>query len=81
VALSEMCGCLHELCRTGENGFVFSPQDEDGLGRLMLAMSSGEHDLDSLGRRSREIIAGYTPSSWARNLLDCLNGVGSAVRS
>lgn len=81
VALSEMCGCLPELCRPRENGFVFDPVDEDGLGRLMLDMSSGERDLDRMGRRSRETIAGYTPSSWARNFLDCLNGVGRAVRS
>ncbi len=81
VALSEMCGCLPELCRPGDNGFVFDPHDEDGLGRLMLSMSSKENDLALMGRRSREIIAGYTPATWAKNLLDCLNAVGSAVRS
>ncbi|HPW18468.1 MAG TPA: glycosyltransferase family 4 protein [Candidatus Aminicenantes bacterium] len=79
VALSKMCGCLPELCRTGDNGFVFNPLDEDGLGRLMLAMSSEEHDLGRMGRRSGAIIADFTPESWARNLLDCLNRVGGVV--
>lgn len=78
VVLSEMCGCLPELCRPGDNGFVFDPRDVDGLSRLMLDMSSGGRDMALMGRRSQEIVAAFTPQSWAGNLLACLSGIEKA---
>jgi glycosyltransferase involved in cell wall biosynthesis len=68
VMVSERCGSAADLVRHGENGFVFDPYDEDAISNLMLAVSSGTCDLAQMGRKSREIISGWTTETFAENL-------------
>lgn len=72
VIVSHRCGCVPELVRSGLNGYVCDPFDIDGLARLMSVMSSGCVDLNAMRKASRELVASYTPETWAQSFNDCL---------
>ena len=69
VLVSTRCGCATTLVRNGVNGFTFDPLDVGGLAKLMLKFSDGEVDLVAMGQASREIIADWTPDTFADNLV------------
>jgi glycosyltransferase involved in cell wall biosynthesis len=49
-----------ELVYDGENGFIFDPQDEDGLARLMLKLINSPDLVEKFGKKSLEIMEPYT---------------------
>jgi 1,2-diacylglycerol 3-alpha-glucosyltransferase len=66
VIVSNRCGCAEDLVEPGGNGYLFDPANEAELAHRMLAVSqSSEAVIRDMGRRSREIIAGYSPAHWA----------------
>jgi glycosyltransferase involved in cell wall biosynthesis len=66
VLVSERCGCAEDLVDPRRNGFLFNPtQDGDLTGRMMYMSTLDQSALDAMGRRSREIIAVYSPEQWA----------------
>jgi glycosyltransferase involved in cell wall biosynthesis len=69
VLVSQRCGCAPDLVEEGRNGFTFDPQDTDGLSRHLLRMSGGEYDRLAMGRASEEMIAHWTPDTFAEGLL------------
>lgn len=73
LLVSRNCGCVPELCWRGVNGYDFDPYDVGTLANLMLKISSGQVDLDRLGRASRRIVSAFTPETWAMALADCIN--------
>lgn len=77
VIVSENCGCTRDLVLNGENGFTFNPQDVHMLANTMLKFSSGDVDVELMGKRSRELISGWTPSYFADNLW---NAADTAIR-
>jgi glycosyltransferase involved in cell wall biosynthesis len=68
VLVSDRCGCAPDLVEPGRNGYTFDPLDVEGLSRHLLRTAGGEYDLAAMGRASREIIARWTPATFARNL-------------
>jgi len=71
VLVSERCGCVPELVEEGGNGFVFDPLDAEALAGLMSRMATIEPPArEGMGRRSEEIISGYTPETWAESLVE-----------
>ncbi|MGA6828438.1 glycosyltransferase [Nitrospira sp. NS4] len=72
VLVSHRCGCVPELVRPGVNGYVCDPLDTGGMTWLMAVMSSDVADLRAMGEASRQIVALYTPETWARTLADCI---------
>lgn len=75
VLVSSRCGCAPDLVCEGENGHTFEPGDASALADLMkrTAETSPER-LAQMGKRSREIIAAYTPQAFAVGLkaaLEC----------
>ena len=70
--LSHCCGSVPELLRSGVNGYVCDPLDLDGIARLMGVMSSDAVDVNEMGEASRQIVAQYTPETWAQTLADCI---------
>jgi glycosyltransferase involved in cell wall biosynthesis len=72
VIVSHRCGCVPELVRSGLNGYVCDPFDIDGLARLMAVMSSGRVDVHAMSKASRELVAMYTPETWAQTFNDCI---------
>ena len=66
VIVSKRCGCVEDLVEPGNNGYLFDPENEMELANRMLAVSKSSADvLRRMGRRSQEIIAGYSPDRWA----------------
>jgi len=72
VLVSHRCGCVPELVRPGVNGYVCDPLDTDGMARLLGVMSSDTADVGKMGEASRQIVALYTPETWAQTLADCI---------
>ena len=68
VLVSERCGCAADLVVHGRNGFTFDPHNVEELARLMGRMADPQTDLTAMGRASREILADWSPATWAENL-------------
>lgn len=68
VLVSESCGCAADLVANGKNGFTFNPLDTTALAQCLLRMAGGEHDLATMGEASDEIIAQWSPETFAVNL-------------
>jgi 1,2-diacylglycerol 3-alpha-glucosyltransferase len=73
VLVSQRCGCVPELVRPGVNGYVCDPLDTDGMARFLGVMSSETADARRMSEASRQIVALYTPVTWAQNLADCID--------
>lgn len=68
VLVSERVGSAYDLVRDGENGFRFDPEQPDELARLMTTMASPSTDREAMGRRSEEIVAGWSPEQFGEGL-------------
>lgn len=69
VLVSTRCGCAPELVRAGENGFTFDPGDTAALADLLgRTAGMGPEMRASMGARSREIVAAFTPQAFASGL-------------
>jgi glycosyltransferase involved in cell wall biosynthesis len=69
VIVSSRCGCADDLVEPGANGFLIDPEDTDALGRCMREISTmSASALGSMGARSREIIAKYSPAYFASEI-------------
>ena len=80
VIVSHRCGCVAELVRHGLNGYVVNPLDVDGMAQTMGVMSSTLVDYVSMGEASRQIVALYTPETWANSLADCIERTAAVCR-
>lgn len=73
VLVSNRCGCALDLVEEGANGFLFDPEDTDEIASVMARISSGRLDLVKIGERSRERIAAFNPSEFARGTVQHIN--------
>ena len=70
VIVSDRCGCADDLVEDGINGYVFSAEDADSLTKHMFTFDAlSEVDRRAMGRRSQEIIARFSPETWADALI------------
>lgn len=66
VIVSSRCGCAEDLVSHRENGYVFDPAVTGQLAGFLTTISlRNPRSLAAMGRRSREIIANYSPEHWA----------------
>ena len=72
VIASNRCGCFEDLVREGINGFGFDPDNRQELTDLMLKMSGGEVDLESMGNASLRHIAHYSSDHFAQGLKNAI---------
>ena len=68
VIVSERAGCAIDLVDHGRNGYVFNPENHDELSTLLHTMSSPETNRLSMSQASEEIIAHWSPATFASNL-------------
>jgi glycosyltransferase involved in cell wall biosynthesis len=69
VLVSRHCGCAPDLVQEGRNGFAFDPHNLDELKNCLTRIAKmGTADWQAMGRASREIIAAYSPESFAQAL-------------
>nr|WP_217359304.1 glycosyltransferase family 4 protein [Anabaena sp. UHCC 0204] len=73
VLVSNRCGCYEDLIIEGVNGFGFDPEDSQQLTELMLKMSSGEIDLQSMGNAALEHIGKFSPDYFAQGLIQSIS--------
>lgn len=67
VLVSRQCGCREDLVLEGENGFSFEPMDETALTKYLHQIDHlSQEGRVAMGRRSGEIIAGFTPRGFGR---------------
>jgi 1,2-diacylglycerol 3-alpha-glucosyltransferase len=66
VIVSSRCGCAEDLVVDGANGHIFDPEKPHDLERALSAIDqTPKTTLAGMGAASREIIAGFSPESWA----------------
>jgi glycosyltransferase involved in cell wall biosynthesis len=69
VVVSDRCGCAPDLVEEGQNGFSFSPSDPDALADALVRIASPGCDRAAMGDAGRDISAGWTPETFAQQLL------------
>jgi glycosyltransferase involved in cell wall biosynthesis len=75
VIVSDRCGCADDLVEDGINGYIFSAEDADSLTNRMFTFDAlSEADRRAMGRRSQEIIARFSPETWADAVLRLVEG-------
>ena len=72
VLVSNRCGCAPDLVQAGHNGYTFDPYNPNQLTDLMLKIASGTCDLTAMGQASQEIIAHWSPQTFADNLYEAV---------
>jgi glycosyltransferase involved in cell wall biosynthesis len=69
VIASDVAGCVADLVRERENGFVVAPRDTEALSRAMLELASAPGLRCKMSHRSREIGSHFTPQMWADGIV------------
>lgn len=80
VLVSNRCGCAPDLVDEGHNGYTFDPYDVDALAGLMRKIAADDCDRVAMGQASREIIARWTPQTFAENLYKAAEAALNAPR-
>jgi len=68
ILASSMTGCAEDLVHDDANGYVFDPEDANGLAHIMFKIAQDQHTLAQKGRESEKIIADHSPEAGAKNL-------------
>lgn len=80
VLVSNRCGCAPDLVEEGHNGYTFDPYDVAALAGLMRKISADDCDRAAMGQASRDIIARWTPQTFAENLCKAAEAAMNAPR-
>jgi 1,2-diacylglycerol 3-alpha-glucosyltransferase len=72
VLVSKRCGCFEDLVLEGMNGFGFDPENQEELTQLMVKISSGEVDLQAMGKASLEHIQNFSPDCFGQGLVQAV---------
>ena len=72
VLVSKRCGCFEDLVNEGINGFGFDPENQQELTQLMVKMSSGEVDLQVMGKASLEHIQNFSPDCFGQGVVQAV---------
>jgi glycosyltransferase involved in cell wall biosynthesis len=72
VLVSDRCGCFEDLVIEGVNGFGFDPTNPQQLTDLMVKVSSGEIDLETMGQAALEHIQKFSPDTFAQGLMQAV---------
>jgi glycosyltransferase involved in cell wall biosynthesis len=71
VVVSDACGCVPELVKSGVTGRVIEPEDSKGLAKAMCAIADSDRPYnDEVSRACQQIISEYTPLAAATAILD-----------
>lgn len=80
VLVSNRCGCAPDLVEEGYNGYIFDPYDVGALAGLMQKIAADDCDRAAMGQASRDIIARWTPQTFAENLCKAAEAAMNAPR-
>lgn len=68
VATTPYNGCHVELIEEGKNGYLFDPLEKSSIVKMLAAFHKA--NLSNMGKRSKEIIANYTPLTAANGIFE-----------
>ena len=68
VLVSQHCGCAEVLVEDGRNGWSFDPVEPAAIARCLSNFAALTDGGAALGARSRELIAAWTPLTFAQEL-------------
>ena len=69
VIVSSRCGCVEDLVRHTENGFIFDPSEAGSLAESLTRFSSlSTEKREAMGKRSCELISAFSPGAWAEEI-------------
>lgn len=68
VIVSNRCGCVEDLVREGENGFVFDPFQEESITQAMIRITRAGKQLSKMGKHSQQIIKAWSPETFAKQV-------------
>ena len=68
VLVSNRCGCAPDLVQEGVNGYTFDPHSVEDLAQKMFLLATAPARLSTLAQASREIIAKWSPQTFAEGL-------------
>jgi glycosyltransferase involved in cell wall biosynthesis len=69
VVVSRQSGCASHLVHEGQNGFTFDGNSPSELAQHMFWMHTNEDQLSGMGQKSKTIVADYSPSRFAENVI------------
>jgi glycosyltransferase involved in cell wall biosynthesis len=72
VLLSDKVGSGTDLVRNGDNGYVIAVEDVESLSNHMVRIANDPDLRERLGRRSREIIAGWCVERTAEGVVSAV---------
>lgn len=72
VLVSQTCGCTRDLVLEEETGFSFDPKDTNTLARLMVQVSSGQVDRETIGQAAQRHIDQWGTERFAQGLYDAI---------
>ena len=82
LLVSNRCGCAPDLLDKGGNGFSFDPDDGMAVSSQLERMARiPDEARAAMGRRSREIIARYSPEAFARGLIGAISHATAGRRT
>ena len=74
VVVTEVAGCVADLVRDGENGYVVGAHDPENLSRVMERLLNVPEVQRQMGHRSLEMSSRFTPRAWAEGLVCAVAG-------
>ncbi len=76
VLVSDQAGCGRILIKNGQNGFHFSPQDDNELANWLIRINLiPENERKKMGDKSLEIISAWDIDRFCKGLLEAINFV------
>lgn len=75
VIVSDVVGCGADLIRQGENGYIFPCGDVGSLKNSLEAIIRDKKSRENFGKKSLEIISGYSQDVDVRSIVEVLNKI------
>jgi glycosyltransferase involved in cell wall biosynthesis len=80
VIVSRVAGCVADLVREGENGYILAPRDPEALSQAMRQFLNAPELLRDMSHRSLEIISRFTPQTWADGIVRAVASPAGELR-
>ena len=71
VIVSNKCGCVKDIVRTGQNGFTFDPAEQAELEEALSFFVHNPSKITEMGNESKLIIAPFAAKEVAIEMMDC----------
>ena len=69
VIVSDRCGCVADLVREGQNGFIINPDQPAQLKHALQQFMTGDVDRLQMGDTARHMISPFAPEAVAQEML------------